>query len=181
MKSIKGIINNIRFVNKSRIMSNIKLGVKMYPYDDTQDAIEILNSKEQGIIWEYNQTTVEIFDDNFITGYPSADLSSFVAIYPINSKKNPSPRNALIYNSDGTIRFQLTMPKLISKLAIDMLSESDLLNKQGFWFDSVFWNKDSNGNMVTSVWIGFKGEWFEERILFTNTGEFGECLSSGRF
>lgn len=87
------------------------------------------------------------------------------------------------YNADGSLHKVLTPPKLISQFAINRLGEDNPPQPyapDSIYFERVRWDKNTQGELVTSVWIGYDREWHENRVLDPEAGEFGECIGSGR-
>jgi len=153
----------------------------LYEFVSDEDYREYTNNLTQGVRWEFLNREIEIFEiGQSISGYPTPDMEKVVVIYPYNHAVYPSPSNALIYSADGNIRHHLKVPKLISELA---MQRQRFMNYEGplkLYFDGVSWAKNSRGETVTAVTIGFDRDWLEQRELDPDTGEFGECLSSGR-
>ena len=139
------------------------------------------NSSSKGAKWTFLDKNVVINKCRF--AYPSVDEKFIIAIYPLEDIDFPSPNNAVIYNLDGSIHKVLSPPKLISELAIKRLGKDNppmAFAPDSIYFNHVNWQKDSSGNVVTSIWIGYDREWHENRELNPHTGEFGQCLGSGR-
>lgn len=137
--------------------------------------------KIAGVIWTYNGN--EISKNRCFFAYPTVDNLHVVAIYPLEDIEFPSPHNAVIYNADGSLHKVLTPPKLISQLAINRLGKDNPPQPyapDSIYFERVRWDKNSQGELVTSVWIGYDREWHENRVLDPETGEFGESIGSGR-
>lgn len=181
------MISCLKFFDESgnEIMVGIGYQQDLYSIKEIRDdgAIirDYLPGKTKGAKWTSNRK--EVIINRCYFAYPSVDENYIIAIYPLEDKEFPSPNNAVIYKPDGSLHKVLTPPKLISQLAIDRLGSNN--PPKSFAIDSVFfnnvkWEKDSFGKIVTSVWIGYDREWHEDRVLDPTTGEFGECLGSGR-
>lgn len=177
-------IENFSFFNSTGVKLKVDFG---YQIDDIfknnleENVRDFYDGSAKGTKWTSNRK--EVIINRCFFAYPSVDENYIIAIYPLEDKEFPSPNNAVIYKSDGSLHKVLTPPKLISQLAIDRLGSNN--PPKSFAIDSVFfnnvkWEKDSFGKIVTSVWIGYDREWHEDRVLDPTTGEFGECLGSGR-
>jgi len=156
-------------------------GDSIFEFVSEQLYREYINNKTVGIKWKYRDSEVYLFEqEQNIIGCPTPDLRKVVAIYPIKHPVYRAPYNAVIYNADGSIHLQLKPPKLVSELAKKHGVTADTINPVYLYFENVQWAKDSYDEIVCSVTIGFGWEWREGRVLNPETGEFGECLSSGR-
>ena len=98
--------------------------------------------------------------------------------------KYRAPGNAVIYNADGSVYMQLKAPEPISELSKtqtrNMAETRDFSPPHRLYFDRALWAKNNEGETVTIVKIGFDRDWWEERVLNPETGEYGKCLGSGR-
>jgi hypothetical protein len=161
-------------INKS---CPINLGIEVNPYPNTQEGLEMNNISKTGVRWLYKDVEIKLEDEFYVPGYPSVDNESFVAIYSSNSKIIVKPNNAIIYNSDGSIRTHIKMPNnLLSSNAIRI--NPPLID----WsFIQANWYINSKRFKVVGIWIGFaRGKYFEIRELDTDTGLIGELISYGR-
>ncbi|RAW00240.1 hypothetical protein DQQ10_14355 [Pseudochryseolinea flava] len=64
----------------------------------------------------------------------------------------------------------------------DVVGRVDTMNYSStlkVFFSTVNWVKRDNGSIVMSTEIGFDRDWFEERLVNVDTGEFGQCISGG--
>jgi len=155
----------------------INLGIRVNPYPNTKEGLEMNNTHRKGIRWYHNSKKVEIKDSDYVKGYPTVEMDGVVAIYSSKSKIYPEPANAVIYNPDGSFRMRIEVPdELLSSNAKRIKPRKD----KCFFFQAG-WALNSKGEKVNSIWIGFaNGEYFEVRELNTETGEFGELLTYGR-
>lgn len=165
----------------------LRPNITPYPSDSLFDFVtdeeykEYINNNPQGVRWEFEGKEIKLFERPFsLFGLPTPDLSRVVVIYPPEHPLYPEPGNAVIYNADGSIHLQLKVPKLISSLAKQRERFMNYDAPLKLYFDRVRWAKNSKGEIVTAMQIGFDRDWLEERELKTETGEFGECLSSSR-
>ena len=165
------------FAIEKDIYCPINLGIGVNPYPNSKEGLAMNNTFKSGVRWIYNDIKIELTDDFYVTGYPSADNNSFIAIYSQKSTKILKPNNAIIYNSDGSINSHINMPdKLLS-------SNAKRINPpQSDWsFNQANWYNDSNGEKIVGIWISFaRGEYYEIRELDTNTGIIGKLISYGR-
>lgn len=180
-------IKNFGFIdtNKNTLIIEIGLNKDIFPIieenkEEDWRRIHPMSMRKHGLVWEFNEKTVCILDDEDIFGYPTVAMDSVIAIYFGKPAKYPPPNNAVVYHADGSIKHLLKAPSLTSKLAQEKLSGIEPGVPSTLYFDTVKWALDTNGNKVSSMRIVFAYEWFEERVLNPETGEFGECLSSGR-
>lgn len=157
------------------------LSDSLFEFATDKEYKEYINNNPQGVRWEFAGKEIKFFAKPFsLFGLPTPDLKRVVVIYPYDHPVYPEPGNAVIYNADGSIHLQLKVPKLISPLAKQRERFMKYEASLKFYFDRVRWAKDSMGEVITAVQIGFDRDWLEERELNPETGEFGECLSSGR-
>lgn len=132
----------------------------------------IQHSKRRGIRWKYDGLLIQKLKPDFnIKGVPSTQYNR---IFTVEHKVNagyPDPLDAIIYNENGSVDKYIKLPKLISDLAVKHYRTT---YPNTMYFEGV---KIENENIIFS--IGFAMNWREERILNPETGEFGECVSSG--
>jgi len=136
-------------------------------------------SKSTGVTWCSEQNRITLQEPKqHIYGLPSPKMDKVVVIYPGDHLTFSKSRNAAIYNPDGSLNIHLDRPILISKYWKEYgkkVSESDV------WYDHISWHKLENGEIVVKVRIGFNRDWYEERVLDTETGELKELIECGRF
>lgn len=151
-----------------------------YFFDSDEDLYyEISHAEGRGLKWTFNESEIYINDSAYrIWGLPSPDLQKVIVIYPMDHGTYPAPNNAVIHNADGSVYMQLSPPELISDLAKQQ-QERDPKGSFMVYFEDVSWGYDSNSNTVVAISIGYNWNWREQRALNPETGEFGECLSSG--
>ena len=90
------------------------------------------------------------------------------------------PCNVAIINGDGSIRYKLCPPKLISKAFAEYeerVGTKDALRELRFIQPETV--KQGTEELFT-LWVGFGFDWYEVRELDVKTGEFGKCLRAGR-
>jgi len=88
---------------------------------------------------------------------------------------------AVIFNPDGTVRFYLKPPVLIShkyKEYEKRVGAEEAIDSVRFIQPAL--ENIHNKGIVLTMWIGFDDDWFESRNLNTKTGEFGECYGVSR-
>jgi hypothetical protein len=143
---------------------------------------EYVNNARKGLRWDFAEKEINFFEETSnLFGLPTPDLKRVVIIYPYDHAVYPSPGNAVVYNEDGSIHLQLKIPELISPIAMERkLRRGNYDVQKDASFRSVHWRKDVDGNLITVLSINFDWEWWESRVLNPDTGEFGECISSGR-
>ena len=83
-------------------------------------------------------------------------------------------------NGDGTVYKQLKAPALVSDTAKQRARYMTYNSPFKLFFDNASWEKDSMGKTVMAMRLGFDMDWLEKRVLNYETGQFGECLTSGR-
>jgi hypothetical protein len=177
-------IENFSFFNSTGVELKVDFGYQIddiFKNNSEENVQNFYDGSAKGVKWTYNGKEVVI--NRCFFAYPSADENYIIAIYPLEDKGFPSPNNAVVYNLDGSLHKVLTPPRLVSQLAIDRLGIDNPPKPyapDSIFFNNVKWDKDNNGKIVTSVWIGYDREWHENRVLIPATGEFGECLGSGR-
>ena len=164
---------------RPNITANI--GDSLFEFVKDEEYWEYINNRPQGIRWEFAGEEKKIFDKRYdIFGLPTPDFKYVVVIYPPDHEVYVEPGNAAVYNADGSVHLQLKVPKLISPLAKQRERFMKYEVPFMFYFDRVRWVKNSKGEVITAVRIGFDRDWLEERELNPETGEFGELLSSGQ-
>ncbi len=150
-------------------------GISKYEGNDKSVIKKVINSQYNGVTWFYDSKKILFLEPQVeLSGYPTPDMQKVIIIYPMEHILYPAPGNAVIYNADGTVYRRLQTPALISDLA-----KNARLKPFALFFDGVSWAKDSKGDTITSVRIGYNRDWWESRVLNPETGEFGEVISSG--
>lgn len=181
------MIENFKFFDEYNNEIKVSFGYRqaVYPIKEIRSdgavVRDYLPGKTRGAKWSFEGR--EIIIDGCFFAYPSVAENYIIAIYPLEDSEFPSPNNAVVYNLDGSLHRVLTPPELISELAIKRLGADnppEPYAPESVFFDRVKWDKDSSGNLITSIWIGYDREWHENRVLNPFTGEFGECVGSGR-
>ncbi len=153
----------------------------LFEFVTDEEYKEYINNNPQGLKWEYAGKEIKLFERPFsLFGLPTPDLKRVVVIYPYDHPVYSEPGNAVIYNADGSIHLRLNVPKLVSSLAKQRERFMNYEAPLKFYFDRVRWAINSNGELITAMQIGFDRDWLEEREVNPETGEFRECLSSGR-
>jgi len=177
------MIENFGVIKKTGeiLKSNLGVGINMYNNTKDQTSLDFFNTRGNGLYWNFNQKEIRIFSKSGgIIGYPSADLSSVVAIYPSGKNSEfPAPDNAVIYYPSGEVKLRLQVPELISDLGKE---KNKYINNGSAnrWFEMAGWSITSAKDVVLTMWVGFADDFFEERIVDPATGEFSECLKSGK-
>lgn len=173
--------------NKNYIKPNISSdkSVSLFENVSVDDYREYINDDTAGISWKSKNCEILLFERNVrLFGLPSTDMSKVIVIYPMNHKVYQAPENAVIYNSDGSIHLKLKVPNLASELARQRVKYirgyGSFHPPYQLYFDGVSWSYNSIGDRNTVIRIVFDRDWWEDRLLNTETGEFGECLNSGR-
>lgn len=156
-------------------------GESMFEFATDDAYKEYINHIPQGLRWDFSSKEIKLFEQSVsLFGIPTPDFQRVVVVYPYDHQRFPSPGNAVIYHANGSIERRLSVPGLVSTLAKE---RERFMNYEAPWkmyFDNVRWARNSGGEVITAVQIGFDRDWLEERELDPETGEFGECLSSGR-
>ena len=156
------------------------VGDSIFEFISDEEYKEYINNTPQGLRWDFLGKEVRLFEKSIsLFGLPTPNLQRVIVIYPYDHPVYPEPGNGVIYNADGSIHLQLKVPKLISPLAKQRAPFMNYEAPLKLYFDRVRWAKNGKGEVITAVQIGFDRDWLEERELNTETGEFGECLSSG--
>jgi len=136
-------------------------------------------SKSTGVTWSHGRNRITFLEPKLhIFGLPSPKMDKVVIVYSSGHSIFNKSRNAAIYNPDGSLSVHLDIPILISKYSKEYgkkASESDV------WYDHISWHKLENSEIVMKVRIGFNRDWYEERVLDTETGELKELIECGRF
>lgn len=178
------MIENFGVITRSgeKLKSDLGVGVNMYNNTKDKASLDIFNTKNNGIYWNFKGTEVTVFSDHGgVTGYPCVDLSCVMVIYPATKNSEfPAPDNAVIYDGLGNLKNTLQIPELISGLGKEKVKSAKAGGEINCWFEMVGWNRNSAGDTVLTSWIGFANDFFEERVVYPETGEFGDCLGSGR-
>lgn len=177
------MIESFQFCTEEGVKLNVKLGVKVTLFEENNrnDITRYFKCKSTGVKWVQGNNEITIFESNhYLNGYPTHDLQKVVIIFPMEHNLYGAPDNAVIYNDDGTVFRQLKTPKLISEIAIKREAFHQSANFSLVHFNNVRWALNNKGDIVTVLTIAFDRDWQEDRVLDIETGEFGECLSSGR-
>lgn len=181
------MIENFQFETElsNRFIPNItpNIGDSLFEYVNDDLYKEYVNKATKGLFWVTSGKSVNLCEAGVsIFGLPTPDMQRVVVIYPMEHKQYRAPGNAIIYNADSSVHKILIAPEPISDLAKTrsrfMVKSKAFNPPHRLYFDSVRWSK-VEGEIVTVVRIGFDRDWREERILNPETGEFGECVSSG--
>jgi hypothetical protein len=176
------MISKFQYIANEDIVLDVNLGVTVIFFEGNDDNLisSYYRSKSKGILWEYNDKEIRIInDDYFIEGLPTPDLQKVIVIYPMDHGTYPAPNNAVIHNGDGSVFKQLSPPTLVSDLAKEQ-HERKPNGPYLLYFRNVFWANNKAGEVVACISIAYNRDWHEDRELNTETGEFGECLNSGR-
>lgn len=179
------MIENFYLVSATRklLLPNITANYSdsLFEFVTDEEYKEYINNNPQGLKWDYEGKEIELFERSFsLFGLPTPNLKQVVVVYPYDHPVYPEPGNAVIYNADGSIHLKLKVPKLISPLAKQRERFMNYEAPLKFYFDRVRWAKNSNGEVIIAMQIGFDRDWLEERELNPENGEFGECLSYSR-
>ncbi len=142
--------------------------------------IEYFNASSKGVKWTTENSETILYEPfQRLIGWPTPSLDSVVVIYPTDHPQYNAPNNAVVYQADGSIKFQLQMPSLISEVARKQVGSMKSGGIFDEYFEKVDWDTDSNGQTQIAITIAFNQDWWEKRILDTKKGTFGECISSG--
>lgn len=180
------MISNFKYITETGLELDLNLSMDkaLFAGNDRADISAFYKSSSNGVKW-YNETKGEITfleSDIYLVGYPTPDMEKVIIIYPMDHDTYHAPNNAIIYNADGSVHIQLHAPEPISELsktrARNLAMTKSFNPPYRLYFDGVSW-ANVKGNVETVVKIGFDRDWWEERVLYPETGEFGECLSSG--
>jgi len=184
------MINNFKTFNNDVIIPiDIEYPIDLGKNVEEHMVLQYLNSPQiRGLSWEYDNRVYYIKDEKAsVQGFPSIDLLHIVVIYNGTGSKYPPPNNAVIYNLDATVHKELQMPELISEHIVNRLTFDKADNpplpaakfEGGLYFAGFGWRKDQAGELVNSISIIYDQEWYEVRLLDSNTGQIGKCLISG--
>lgn len=137
----------------------------------------INNSIRQAIRWENQGKQIVLENqEGHIQGYVSTDWKYVLATH----YKTPGiekPRNAIVYNADGSIHLYLEPEKLLTNEPKDRWP----LLLRGMSFGFVGWYKNSKEETVLGVAVyRFFGSTTEVWEVNPETGEFGEFLWGDR-
>lgn len=155
-------ISNNRFVELTKDMS-----------------IEYSNTKTYGIRWKNDSKIIEFLDEGIgVRGYPFPSLEK-VLVYYYRNANHPfsSPRNAVIYNADGSVYMHLEEPKQF----LSDLAKSQRPKPYFDYYDGGNWKKNELGEWVMCIYLVYNYYFYEGRLIDELTGELGEVVDSGRF
>jgi Immunity protein 49 len=184
------VIENITLFNNHNMFIPIKIGfgVDMYQNVSKQESLDYINCySKQCISWEYSGKKIVLEDSKAsIEAYPTVDSKYMVAIYKGIDGKFKPPKNAVIYNLDGSIHKILEMPKLLAERSLAHIEKNKFSNpplelakyKDGLSFGGFGWDKDKEGNLLNYISIQFDQDYVEGRQLNPVTGEIEGLLSS---
>jgi len=169
------MIKNIAFSNKDNVTCPVNLGVNVSPYPETKDGLIINNSINVNIQWEHKGRSIKI-EGHYSFAYPAVGMEFVIVIYD----ENKSTESAIIYDANGNLYLTLGVPKLISEFALKNL-KSNKIEPYRIGFNQVLWKFDENNHKKTCLRICYMyNRYYEDRVINPETGEFGECLGSGR-
>jgi hypothetical protein len=177
------MISNFQYFSEEGISLKVNLGINVYTFEGNEqpDISAYYKSTSTGIKWLYNGKEIVIgLPNEHLQGYPTPDLNKVVIVYPPENSEHAAPDNAVIYNADGTVFMQLKAPALVSDLAKQRARFMTYNSPFKLFFDTASWEKDSQGKTVMAMRLGFDHDWLEKRVLDYETGQLGECLTSGR-
>lgn len=177
------MIEAFEYFTEEGIALKINLGVRVYLFEgnESADITAYYKCTNSGVKWVHEGREVAIsLPGVYLQGYPTPDLQKVVVVYPPESGAYPAPANAVVYHANGSIHRQLQAPELISETARQRAPFMNYTAPLRLFFDHVSWEKDSRGNTVMAARLGFDRDWLETRVVQYDTGQFGECLSSGR-
>ncbi len=169
------MIKNFSYINGEGATVSVRLtdnpSEALYSEEDKELFFEIYFSKKIGISWMNNDEQIQLIKKNEkITGYPSVDLN-----YIIVTRDRSI---IIVYNADGTIHNTVSLPALKSELSKRHFRNMKYPNTM--YFGKISWEKDQNDRTTVAVVIGFAQGWYEIQSFDPESGEFGECISSGR-
>jgi hypothetical protein len=135
------------------------------------------------VFWEFNgnKITKSVINMEKSILIPCLSPSHEEIIIVSSSLKGIDPSiSAVIFNPDGTVRFYLRPPVLVS----GKFKEYEKKVGKEVAFKSIEFIqpeiKKVNEKEIVAMWIGFGYDWFEIRELNLQTGEFGECYGASR-
>jgi len=159
------------FIPSKNIEYQIRGSIHEFSWDN-KDYREIYNSFRYAIKWKYkDMLIVKENNDGHISGYVSVDWKYVLATH----YKTPGiekPRNAVVYNADGTVHLFLKPEKL---LAHHPPKKHDFY-LEGMGFNSVRWMKNSKDETVLAIVVNYPDRLTEIWEVDPETGEFGELL-----
>jgi hypothetical protein len=164
------------FIPSTDISYRIKGAINDFDRDDS-DYVEIFNSPIKSIRWQYNGNCIQINNsEGKIFGYVSPDWKYVLASH-IKTRIIEKPKNAVVYNADGTVHLYLDPEKILVHHPLER--HNFLRENMGFY--SVKWMKNSKDVIVLAVEIVYAGGYFSETWeVDPKTGEFGELLYKER-
>jgi hypothetical protein len=135
------------------------------------------------VSWEFNgnKITKSVIDPGKSVLYACLSPShEEIIIISSRLKDSDSSAEATVFNLDGSVRFYLIPPALVSdeykkyekKVGADEAVGSIYIIQPEI--------KIVDGNEMVLLWIGFSYDWFEVREVNVKTGEFGKCFGSSR-
>lgn len=100
----------------------------LYRRDQSRSEVyKVINSSNKGIEWEYQNKTITLFSDTYVTktkyngetcnystwiyGFPSLDLKYMIVLH-INDPSYPGQANLVVYNADGSIHIDAISPPI---------------------------------------------------------------------
>lgn len=173
------MITEFSNITNTGLVVSLDISNNMFVELTGQDYLNYVNSMTQGIRWENNGKIIEFLEEGIgIKGYPFPSLEKVLVSYYRNANHPfSSPRNAVIYNADGSVYMHLEEPKNLL---------SDLAKKQRpkpyfDYYDGGHWKKNEFGQWVMSIYLVYNYYFYEGRLIDELTGELGEVVDSGRF
>jgi hypothetical protein len=141
---------------------------------------EYVRSDSAGFSWFFEKEEFNIFKSGIrIFGLPTHNNRFVVAIYPTDDNEFSEPRNAVLYNANGTLKKRLKPPELLSNLARSRKKFMSTDYTMRLYFDTVGIKRENLGQLVTYLRIAFDRDYWEDHELDVETGEFKGMLGSG--
>lgn len=159
------------YIPSTAIAYRIKGKLNDYSWDN-EEYREIYNSFRKAIRWKHGDKVIQVVNsEGKIQGYVSLDWKYVLATH-YKSPEIDFPKNAIVYNADGSIHLFLEPEKLLAKHP----KEKHDFYLEGMGFNSVRWMKNAKDETVLAIEVCYPDRLTEFWEVDPETGEFGELL-----
>lgn len=155
---------------------------------DIKGNLREVNSSSRGSIrarkatWKFdgvNQEFIVSSEGQLFVLFLSPTEEELICFLKGYSEYSP-PCNVIVLNGDGSVRFKICPPKLISDAFNEYetkVGTKEALSELRFIQPEIIKQQSTE---IFTLWIGFGFDWYEVRELNLKTGEFGKCIRAAR-
>lgn len=173
------MIENFRFINNIGESLIVKYNTK-HQFITSQKETEafLYGARIQSIAWDYEGKEVHLKDEDYrVVGVTTLDERHVIAIFHERNYDYPSPLSAKVYNVEGEMVKEVSLPKLKSKLAAKYYRQVE--HPISMFFESVY-RKVVDGVPKIVFSIGFMRDWYEEQVFDEKAFVFLDSIGAGQ-